>query len=331
MKDEYNGQTGPLRRRDERAEERSYEEKVYSATGPALSRPRPAPTRFNAWIVVDILMARWPWLLAGTALFAGVFLLLGDRVVKAKFTASAQLLRYQPPGDDDFFKSGQLTAETFSGLIRSPELIKKVSSQMVDLGIPVIPPEKLVKAIKIEPEPDSDMVKVSLAARDPRHAVDLLNLYVNEAVQFTRELQKEQATKLANDYLKVQVRQMEQDIAVLEDQFRKMPASPQVTNLLSQIGGNLGSMGTNLAAGAVVNSGLLARQTERLQTALGELSDLLVKYTEINPIVLAKQDEIRALTNRIAQATAAGVPNVRCPQPRPPPPHAAAMPSILKL
>jgi hypothetical protein len=63
------------------------------------------------------------------------------------------------------------------------------------------------------------VVTVQLAARDPRRAVDLVNLYITNAVQYTLALEAKQAGIIANEYLRKQIAEMDQDIKFLEDQF----------------------------------------------------------------------------------------------------------------
>lgn len=308
MKETHDPTPGPLRRRADDA----HNPGSFAETGGNGAPRRAGGVNGSAsgpvvdpWSAIDLLLRRWHWPVLGALVFAGLFFVLGEYAIREKHTARAQLMRYEPPGDSDFFNSSRLTTETFSGLIKSPELMERVSSKMFDIGVPVLPPDRLVKAIKIEPEPDSDMITVLLAAPNAKHAVELLNLYVNEAVAYTRELQQAEAGRLAKVYLERQVSQMQKDIDVLEDKFRALPNGAQLTNALSSVDRNLSALGTNLAVTVRPNA-LVARQAERLQQAMLDLNDLLTRYTELHPAVKAKESEIRDLTNRIAQASSSG-------------------------
>jgi protein involved in polysaccharide export with SLBB domain/capsular polysaccharide biosynthesis protein/Mrp family chromosome partitioning ATPase len=253
----------------------------------------------NYWVVLDLLAQRWHWMVLGGMLFAAGFFLLAWKYVQPKYTATAQLLRYQTPGTSDFFKNDTpMSPETFAGLIRSPDLLKRVGDQ----AMPRMAPDKLLRCIKVDTDTDSDLVKVMLAAGNPQQAVDLLNLYANEAVAFTRELQANQASQVATEYLRKQVGQMDQDISTLHREFRGLPISPQVTNKLAEVGGQLNSLSQNLAS-ASRPTVLIGMQTERLNKALSELTELLAKYTEIHPLVKQKQSEIDTLREQISQAS----------------------------
>src|SRR5205085_12322540 len=56
-----------------------------------------ATPAFDSWTFLDLLLHRWAWLASGALLCAGAFLLLASHLIKQKFTASAQLLRYENP------------------------------------------------------------------------------------------------------------------------------------------------------------------------------------------------------------------------------------------
>src|SRR6266481_1691751 len=226
---------GAFRRGDNSADEQSlnhHQKPAQNSTNGFHANGPRSQSNVDFWVVVGALTHRWHWLAIGAILFGAGFFELGSWYFKPKFTASAQLLRDDT--SSEFFKQTPITPETFAGLLRSPELLRRVGAQ----ADPPIPPEKLTKCIKIEPEPDSDLVKVQLAASDPHEAVDLLNEFLKQAVDFTKDFQKSQAAKLSNDYLNKQVAQMDSDIKVLQEQFRGITASSQ-TNLQAQPGENV--------------------------------------------------------------------------------------------
>src|SRR5665213_585754 len=127
---------------DEDSEDRFQEE----------SNRRPVK-RFDAWVVLDLVAQRWRWLAPGSLVCAGLFFLLGSYVVKPKFTATAQMLRFET--SSDYFKPAPVSAGTFADLIRSPDLLRRVGAQ----AVPQIPPELLIKNIKIDAERASDIVE----------------------------------------------------------------------------------------------------------------------------------------------------------------------------
>src|SRR6516225_6454973 len=122
--------------------------------GPQPGPRKPGPDHQKApnyWVLLDILAQRWHWLALAGMLGAAGFFLMGWRYCQPKFTATAQLLRYQTPGTDFFKTDTPMSPETFSGLILSPELLKRVGDQ----AIPAVSVDKLQNFDKVDDESDS--------------------------------------------------------------------------------------------------------------------------------------------------------------------------------
>lgn len=265
-----------------------------------------ANSGIEAWDVIDLLVRHWRLLAFTSLLCAGLAGFAGKKVFGPKYTASAQLIRYTTPGADDFFNSTEtMTPDTFAGLLRSPELLR-TTAQKLD---PPVAPDKLGKSLKIDPDPESDMITVSLAAPTAGGAVDALNLYLNDAVDYTRSLQATQATLVAHAYLKKQVEQMDGDIGSLDNEFRSMAAPAVITNKLGQIKSQLNDLSRDVDAGAA-GAALIPAEKARLNQAEGELAGLLGMYTELHPLVQQKESEISALQNKIAQQSTNAPPAV---------------------
>jgi protein involved in polysaccharide export with SLBB domain/capsular polysaccharide biosynthesis protein len=301
--------SGPVQKRRGNSEEDPYITEAHPTNGASRNgqqgSPRQNPHLLDVWTVLDILARRWGWVVMGFLVSAAAFFVLAEWAIKPKYTATAQMLRYETPAASEFLRNTPITVETFVGLIRSPDLLQQVGSAVE----PPIPPERLVKMIKIDPEPDSDMIKIQFAARSQDQAVHILNLYCEKIVEFTRNLQAKQAATVANDYLKQQVAEMGREIEGLHQQFRALPAGGAVTGKLAQISGDLSMLGTSLAA-STRPSIVVSKLAERLQTALNELSELTLKYTDIHPSVMAKREQIDALKNQLSQSAtnSAGLP-----------------------
>jgi len=297
MNENSDAREGAFRRGDS-AEEQSLNPRENPAQSSAANgvhaNGRRSHPKVDFWVALDALTHRWYWLVIGALLFGAGSFVLGSWYIKPKFTANAQLLRDDT--SSEFFKQTLMTPETFAGLLRSTELLRRVGAQ----ADPPIPPEKLTKLIKIEPEPDSDLVKVQLAATDPRESVDLLNDFLKETVAFTKEFQKNQAAKLANEYLKRQVAQMDGDIKVLQAEFRGIASSSLQTNLQTQSAGNPQSPTPNQSALSPSQLMAIQKQRERLDALFTQLNELLAKYTEKHPSVQATREQIEELQKQLA-------------------------------
>jgi protein involved in polysaccharide export with SLBB domain/capsular polysaccharide biosynthesis protein len=241
-----------------------------------------------------MLAQRWRWPVLGFLIGAILAAAAGWHFITPNFTATGLLLRYETPGTDFFKTTTPLSQDTFAGMMREPDLLRRIGER----ASPTVPPEKLSKRIRIDTDSESDIIKVTLVDTNPKQAVYLLNAYLEEAVAYTRDLQASQAGMVANAYLRKQLEQMDQDITVLHREFRGMPVSPSVTNKLAEVGGQLNSLNRSLGDSAR-SPALIGMQTERLNHALAELTELMSKYTDIHPLVRQKQSEVDALRAQI--------------------------------
>ena len=294
MKDNSKVNTGALSRPEEpdASDQANGSQAKYHTNGHA------GGPRITFWSIFDLVTQRWHWLVLGSATGAVVLYLLGLQVIKPKFTASAQLLRYEAPGKSESFKTAPVSGDTFAALIRAPELLQEVGRR----AIPPMPAQILAKSIKVDPDPDSDIVRIELAGRDPQRAIDLLNLYITNSVEYTRTLEAKAAGVIANEYLKKQLKEMDDDIAYLEEQFRKGPIGLNLSGKLASVGGKVNSLNTNLAS-AQPSMLSFSRQAESLQKAQADLYDLLSQYTDLHPKVRAKRQQIEELQHEMAGAS----------------------------
>src|SRR6476661_2309325 len=101
MKETVNGSTGSLRRRDE-IDNSNETQPVHAGTGhgspPIQANGHSPRSQVTLISVLDLVMQRWHWLVLGTACGATALYLLGSRFVQPKFTAAAQLMRYEATG-----------------------------------------------------------------------------------------------------------------------------------------------------------------------------------------------------------------------------------------
>ncbi len=248
-------------------------------------------SNIDVWLILDMLVCRWHWAVIGALLCAAGIGFTANKLVKPKFTATGQLLR-TAGGDDLFPKENQPSPETFAGLIRAPELLQQVGA----LATPKIPSEIFAKQIKVEPDAESDMVNVQLAAGTAQQAVDLLNVYLTNAVQYLRMLQAQEVRQTTDAYLSKQVKQMDQDIADLDHEFHLMATPMESTKKASGK--------TNEADRATArNSPVVAMDMENLRTSLAEMNNLLLQYTDKHPKVQIQRAKVEAIQRQLASDT----------------------------
>jgi protein involved in polysaccharide export with SLBB domain/capsular polysaccharide biosynthesis protein len=162
--------------------------------------------------------------------------------------------------------------------------------------------DDLSKRVKVDPEEESDVVKIYISAPTPKEAVQLANLYAEQATNYTSQLQAKQAAVLADTYLKDQVSQMDQNISDLMARFRGMPEAAHASNQIAQAGNNLSSLSKNPALSSQTAL-MVTKLNDELQSAMTELNNLRTKYTDQHPRVIEKTAEVKELNKELSAAT----------------------------
>jgi protein involved in polysaccharide export with SLBB domain/capsular polysaccharide biosynthesis protein len=252
---------------------------------------------FDFWTGAEILAHRWHWPIVCGILAAGAFFTLGWFYVQPKFSAVTGLLRYETPGTSEFLKTTPLTSQTFAELLAAPDLLRRVGEH----AKPPMSQDEVSKRVKVDPQEESDVIKVYLSASTPQEAVQLANLYATEATNYTSQLQAKQAAQVADTYLKEQVQQMDKDISDLTAQFRG-PAAAGVSNKLANAKSQLAGLSESPALSAQ-STYRIEEINKQLAAANTELGQLLVNFTEAHPKVISERDRIKLLNDQLNQLT----------------------------
>ncbi len=275
------------------------------------ARREPAAVPFDPWCLVEILAHRWRMLILGGCAFALLGGVAGTLAWKKSFTAVAQLMRYEPIASGDFFKPQPLTPDTFTGLLKAPELLQRVGTNCH----PPVSPEMLTKSVFIKTDPDSDLVKLGVKGRNAQYVIDVANLYAREAVQYTLDLQRREAEEVNKNFLKQRLEEMDRVLQGLEVEFRELPQSAPLTSKLQQIAGTVTNLTQQLQT-ASRPSLASAKMSERLQTALDELGNLTKRYTDAHPLVQRQRSYIKELQQQLSQSATNSRGRARWHRPR---------------
>ncbi|MDB6111112.1 MAG: Polysaccharide export protein, partial [Pedosphaera sp.] len=267
------------------------------AQGKSPTTKAPVPASIDPLCFVEVLMHRWRLLLLGGGLMAAVAALAGMFLWRSSCTAVAQIIRHEPIGVAEFFRGPLLTPDTFAGILKSPELLQRVATN----AHPPVSAELLAKSVFIKPEVDSDLVKIGVKGKNPQMVVTLANLYAEEAVQYTRELQKREVSELSKNYLKQQLGSMDQDLNSLQDQFKGLPSSGLLTSKLTEMHGTVSNLTQQLQASPRMTT-TTSRLYERLTREMESLGDLTKVYSDANPKVQQQQALVEKLQKQYSEA-----------------------------
>jgi len=245
------------------------------------SRPRAAALvsrpKYNLqwWQLAAAAGRHWVWLLVAVAAFAALGAALGRKIWATAYTATAQIVRYDTP-DPQIFQPRPINPATLVGMVNSVELRSRAGARLT----PAVSAAEVGDRVKVQPVLSSELVNISFTGANPALASAQANLYAEEAVKFTQELQARDARDAAS-YLRHQLTQTEQEIVAVNTQFR-----------------GLGPLATSSIA-ATGSSPLQSR----LEEARMELTDLQSRYTDLHPLVQMQVARVAALEKQ------AGVPS----------------------
>ncbi|MBW8864152.1 MAG: hypothetical protein JF609_04365 [Verrucomicrobia bacterium] len=186
--------------------------------------------------LIETILRRWHWLFIGGAALGAMGFITGVFLWKSSYTAPAQLMRYESPNAVEVFGIRQAAPQTLPSILHSPELLQRVGAK----ARPPISADVLAATLRVMPEHDSDIIVVTVTGGNPRGTVELANLYAQEAVRYTQEMQAKAAGDIIQ-FTKQQIAQFDSEIAAANRQEPGLPSgalaviAPQVSTLVERI------------------------------------------------------------------------------------------------
>lgn len=269
--------------------------------------------------VVDVLWRHGKWcLIVGLGLSTSLFI-LGKLRVQPNYTASLQLVRQEMPvsfrasDSGEPFKPTIITMPILQSLMRSGAMIDRISAAAH------LPPNTIRAGLLMAPERNSDLIHVSFTAdASPKQAVDVLNLYSEELINFTKSLQARDAAEI-NGYLKTELNRVEQDLMKKNEELLSYAKDSDMIDGDKEMDAYLAQLGNydlkyeglrldfetlDLKIKAYEKEFALASPVAgKLSAAHAELAQLQLKYTEANPFVQEARERIKSLEEEIKDPT----------------------------
>ena len=315
------GRTQPAREPPAEAPARKPEPAVRNARS---SSPPPAPKPatkfalpFDPLRLADVLWrhAR-TCLLAGASVSAIMFTWAKFRV-SPHFTAEVQIIRQETPGSfresdaGEPFKPAQITNAVLQSLMRSGALLHRLS----EASSPHMSEGRLLAGLVLKPEKGSDLVRVSFTSdNNAEEAAKIINLYAHELIEFTKELQARDASQI-NTYLTKEIAQVEGDIAKVNEDLLNYTKAAGLIDADKEMDAYLGQLGAYdrkyeelrldyetldlKIKGYEAEFHRASPIAGRLRTAQEELTQLRIKYTDANPLVIETTERIKELEKQL--------------------------------
>ncbi len=233
-----------------------------------VSQPNPS---YQWWHLATAASRHWGWILLAMAVGVLAGAAIGRKIWATTYTATAQIVRYDTP-DPQLFQPRAINPATLVGMVNSAEVRTRAGARLT----PQLSPEQVGDRVRVTPVPTTDLVNVAVSAPDAATATAQANVYAEEAVKFTQELQARDARDAAS-YLHHQLDDVQQQIATVNQRFQDIGESPAL---------------------AVAPAAPPALQT-RLEAARMELTDLQSRYTDIHPLVQNQLARVAALEKQV--------------------------------
>ena len=243
---------------------------------------------FDPWRLLGAAKRNWAWVFTGAALLALLGVLCG--MILVDYKVSVPLLRKQTP--NAFQAEGALqfgprdySDQTLFAFMRSGEVYQRVAQRAATnafLAPLDLTAGDLAGKVAVNPSPNPDVIFLSVAAfGDLPRMVTLANIYAEEVVDYTREMQRREALSLT-EYLRGKLAEADQAVERASLELR-----------------------TNFSSSGYVDFGTETdADLKRLQTLRQELIEKQIERQTLESRIASRQEHMKeAGTNtRLAQA-----------------------------
>ncbi len=267
------------------------------------------------------VVRRWRILLLLFMLLAALGVGTGLFLRGQSYVATSVVLRIEPPkgvviGEGSHFELPRMNIDTLVDTIKLPSNLESVREQLgEDIEL-----ESLAGRITLKRAMNSNLIAISGIGSDPKEAMDVANLAADVFVKYLLELRRAEAQK-ALDKLDYLVKDAEEKFAAASDEvteFRKehgivlmdvetelslekvAEIKAQIEEAKIELGAvnrQINNLGQKSFGGA---AGLDSAGLKRIESLRKELDQLRSRYTEENPRIQKKNEELQAMLKTVA-------------------------------
>lgn len=203
------------------------------------------------------------------------------------------------------FEPQEFTDQALVNMVQGSDVLRRLSNK---LGQKKTIPE-LAMSLALFPDRESESVTVAFKGRgDAKEAVQILNTFADEIVQYTKEVQVQEA-KAFHTFITHKLESVNHEMAALADELKDAPADSRVIasdeqtkSLLTQLT-DLETKYEMLKIDLEANNPI----QDKLRATRDELATLLQKYTDAHPTVQRKKDELKDLEAQLERSRTTGV------------------------
>jgi len=264
----------------------------------------PVRLPFDPLRIFEALRRKWYWWF-GSALICG----LAGFFLKARESSTAvtmQLVRREIPVLFRASEKGEaIQPQYFSDLtlhsfMKSPEFLKRVHEkskhQVGDLygGVTIDAPE------------GSQLLTLELTGNyKPEEAVEILNLYGEEFIQFTKEMQTRGLKEMIT-FLEARLADVAKDLKAVNREMDTFSVEGKFLNADKQVEAYLAQLSDLEIKVDTARIELGTQDLKKLQLEREELARLSSQYTDLHPSVMKQKSKIAALEKTMSASQEAG-------------------------
>ncbi|MCS6244754.1 MAG: polysaccharide biosynthesis/export family protein [Opitutus sp.] len=259
-----------------------------------LNRPAPA---FDFMPLVGAVFLRWRQLLMIALLCGLTSLLAGLAFFRPSYSTSVQLSRYDSPIASEDYRPQSYDTGLLFGLIASPDTLQKSRAKPSSSA----PVSQLPGSLALTMDRNSTIITIKATSTSAAEAVALANHIGAESVQFTRNLQQQEAQEAAlqherqladNDADRIKVRQQLSEIEAQRSQAQLIQMLPNPNPSKPAIAQTTPPRGAHLY--------------ERVQAAREQLDELQTRFTDAHPLVREQKARLATLTSQLPTVPSPG-------------------------
>jgi protein involved in polysaccharide export with SLBB domain/capsular polysaccharide biosynthesis protein/MinD-like ATPase involved in chromosome partitioning or flagellar assembly len=275
---------------------------------PELNRLQPLATALNSELnrpaiafdfmpLVGAVLLRWRQLLMVALLCGLTSLLAGLAFFRPSYSTSVQLSRYDSPIASEDYRPQSYDTGLLFGLIASPDTIQKSRAKQSSSAAA----SKLAGSLALTMDRNSTIITIKATSPTPAEAVTLANHIGAESVQFTRDLQQQEAQEAAlqherqvsdNDADRIKVRQLLAVIEAQRTQAQLIQMVPNPNSAKPALAQTVPPRGNHLY--------------DRVQVAREQLDELQTRFTDAHPLVREQKARLATLTAQLPTAPGSG-------------------------
>jgi len=258
-----------------------------AALNSELNRPAPG---FDFMPLVEAVFVRWRQLLMIALLCGLTSLLAGLAFFRPSYSTSVQLSRYDSPIASEDYRPQSYDTGLLFGLIASPDTIQKSRAKPAAST----PDSQLPGSLALTMDRNSTIITIKATSPSAAEAVALANHIGAESVQFTRNLQQQEAQEAA--------RQLERQLADNEAdriKVRQHLAAIEAQRAQAQLSQMMSSPPPVKAASAPSTPQRGTHLYERVQAAREQLDELQTRFTDAHPLVREQKARLATLTSQL--------------------------------